>query len=638
MAPNPKKSLTKYSSLCDEKVNKALKFIDDNKDGLTTRTLPIAEAHAKVIQDQFSKMEKKWQDDFMDEVMDDDTLYDELSNMVKIASTKVEKCVDKLTKILKEYDLGTGASASSLTKSPKMDNSFKPPILPASSNLEEFYSWEAQFLGHLKLNEAFLKETNQETCRLFITCLLDSKIQAALNTDVSVTIATPIKSTGEEKSILKWLKDHLLRHSPLFIRRYEYSNCRQKLKESFGDWWTRKLMKAKECDLDKVDVESIQITELICGIVDQRLREDILRLKDPTLEVLVAMGKRYDTSAKIQKDNFGGEEAQVNKISEYKKARNDKFDKARENNATKSKCKHCGWFKCQLGPDNVCKAKNMECHACGRKGHISPACRSKEEVVKSNVVRAMGIKVETSKASPDWRNWSPEKLSLNKDLEFFLGWKAELFNFVDSLDHNWPEFPLEDLLEPQLLELVEERMGDSVEIFKDSDFECFVNELHDIFEDHVTDDEDQIEDALDDEESDVMKIASTGCGAANVDFAHTNASGAADRDCAAKAIIIPDKPDHIKLHPHGGRGESGVISEWLLTKRLLESADTRSVSAESVPGDGLGVTLEESADTRRVYAETSEFDPGGLDGVPKDQHLVGIRGRGVSGVNVYRLI
>ena len=63
-------------------------------------------------------------------------------------------------------------------------------------------------------------------------------------------------------------------------------------------------MKAKECDLEKVTVESIQIMELICGIVDERLREEILRIKDPTLETLVALGKRFDTSAKVQKENL----------------------------------------------------------------------------------------------------------------------------------------------------------------------------------------------------------------------------------------------------------------------------------------------------------------------------------------------
>ena len=60
--------------------------------------------------------------------------------------------------------------------------------------------------------------------------------------------------------------------------------------------------------------------ELICGISRW---DEILKLKDPTLDELVVLGKCYDTSAKIQKANFG-EEAKINKVSDYQKSKNDK--------------------------------------------------------------------------------------------------------------------------------------------------------------------------------------------------------------------------------------------------------------------------------------------------------------------------
>ena len=52
MAPDPKRSLKYYSGLCDEKVAKAVKFLEDNKGGLTARTMPVAETHSKAIKDQ----------------------------------------------------------------------------------------------------------------------------------------------------------------------------------------------------------------------------------------------------------------------------------------------------------------------------------------------------------------------------------------------------------------------------------------------------------------------------------------------------------------------------------------------------------------------------------------------------------
>ena len=499
-----KRSMTSHNTWVNDSIKRAKKFIDDNPDGLSTPgDRKVAERLIGKIEENITNMKTKWTTVFEPELEKDDPndLFDEWDQKVHDADQKAENQIDELRAAIKTFETksattATNSSSPSDSKQPKMDNSFKPPILVASSTLEEFYSWEEQFLGHYKLNEAFLIQTNQDTRRIFVTCLLDSKIQAALKTDTSITLDTPIGSTNQENSLLKWLKDHLLRDSPLFIRRYEYSNCRQRPKESFGDWWTRKLMKAKECELNTVDMESVQITELICGIVDQRLREDILRLKDPTLDQLVAMGKRYDTSAKIQKDNFK-EEVQVNKVSEYRRAKNQKNNPVNVNNDPESSnkstnCKYCGYPKCRFkGPKDICKAKDMQCHKCGQTGHISPACQS-EEVVKSKTakVRVMGVKVEKKKSFPEL----PEKLSLDKGLESFLEWK-------DHLGHNWKQFLLEDLLEPQLLELVEERTGESVELSEDLDFECLVNELQDIFDEEATndslyDEDDQIDDEI----------------------------------------------------------------------------------------------------------------------------------------------
>ena len=304
---NHKRSIAAYETKCNGFINGAETFAGANFAGLTIVGLERAKLHVQDLTDQCSRMETRWEDEFKGQLEAENTpLHDELEARVTSAGQKVRKAIDILYELMEKPTMASSASVASTPKAkPKMDNSFKPPVLAASTTLEEFYTWEAHFLGHFKLNEAFLKETNQETRRLFLTCLLDSKIQAALSTDILVTLDTPIRADNEEESILKWLKDHLLRHSPLFIRRFEYSNCRQRPKETFGDWWTRKKMKAKECDLAKVDADSIQITELICGIQNQELRKDILRRKDPTLVELVALGNRYDTSARIQKVNLG---------------------------------------------------------------------------------------------------------------------------------------------------------------------------------------------------------------------------------------------------------------------------------------------------------------------------------------------
>ena len=368
MAPDPKRSLKYYSGLCDEKVEKAVKFLEDNKGGLTARTMPVAETHSKVIKDQFVKMEKKWQDEFMAKVIDeeDDDLYEQINGMVKAAEAKVEECADKLDKALKDYDLGTGG-ASVPTKATKLDNSFKPdPILTFENNLEEFNAWSRSFVAHYDSNKEYLGTATEEIRRQFLNNCIDAKLQASLIVDDSVTMATRIE--GDDGLIAK-LKAYILRDLPVFIRRYHYSNCKQGPKETFGSWWTRKQLKAAECDLETVKKEDLQVTELICGISDPKLRQEILKMKEPKLAELVAMGHSFDTAAKLEKNNFNNE-VQVNKVSEYRRSKRAEWQKEKDLDDAKATCPYCG----KSHGNKTCWAKDKECSSCGEKGHYKVVC------------------------------------------------------------------------------------------------------------------------------------------------------------------------------------------------------------------------------------------------------------------------
>ena len=242
MAPDPKRSIATFERRCQDLISKAERFINDHKvSGLTIRTSKFAEAHVVGLEEQFQRMNKKWQDELEDKAFEDsETLHAELDKRVTETKNQVDKCVEDLQKMLEKNDSSTVAAAAVASKALKLDNSFKPQILPASSNLEEFYSWERSFLGHHQQNKTFLEASSPQLRQLFVTDLLDSKLQSALVTDSTVTEETPIVGTdgNDENSILSWVKRRVLRHKPLFIRRFEYSNCQQKPREPFGDWWT----------------------------------------------------------------------------------------------------------------------------------------------------------------------------------------------------------------------------------------------------------------------------------------------------------------------------------------------------------------------------------------------------------------
>ena len=74
-----------------------------------------------------------------------------------------------------------------------------------------------------------------------------------------------------------------------------------------------------------------------------------------------------------------------------------------------------------------------------------------------------------------------EKLSLGDGLQYFLEWKAQLFDFVEICGLQFHEFPMEEYLECHLFEVLMDQ---------DLNFETFVQELHEIFQE-FNDEEDK---------------------------------------------------------------------------------------------------------------------------------------------------
>ena len=402
-----KRSIGQYEGRCSSLIAEAENFNGANNAGLTVVGMERAKMHVADLKAQFSRMELRWENDFKAELEESDqTAHDDLENRVYETGKKIRKVVDVLFALMEKPMLSSSATPpAAVSKShPKMDTGFKPALLPASSNLEEYNKWEKDFLSHLDLNKDFLAASSEQMKRTFFTTLLDGKIQAALDTDDTMTLDVPITSANNDtKTLLKWLRAYVLRHSPLYIRRYQYSLCKQLTKESFQDFWTRKLTKARECDLQNIDANAVQITELIIGINNPKMREECLKLKDPKLADLVAIGLQSDLAASVKKDNFGGGDAAVLKTSEYQNSKKKNWNSAKQEpqkagnsgphgggikggnsnhpgrpggnseRFNKNPCKVCGYADCDKRP---CPKSERFCPNCGKKGHGFKVCPS----------------------------------------------------------------------------------------------------------------------------------------------------------------------------------------------------------------------------------------------------------------------
>ena len=132
------------------------------------------------------------------------------------------------------------------------------------------------------------------------------------------------------------------------------------------------------------------LTALICGVADEKLRNEFLRTEDPTVEKLVKIAEQWHASDQISSQMKRQSRSACNKTSSYqseKKAnfvnQNQNRSKSQSRTARPDKNGNCyfcaGPFKnkCAEGQCRV-KVEQWECNNCGKNGHTKKACLSRK--------------------------------------------------------------------------------------------------------------------------------------------------------------------------------------------------------------------------------------------------------------------
>ena len=380
---NAKNSIQGYVNACRRKISKADEFMKEFEDGDVMSNDEDGEANGmiKSLKEQFERLELDWQNNLQNtcEVTD----FVSLQEFVGRTEEEINKCIKDIRAFVRKHKANTANAVSAATtptnnSTPRFDTSLKPnQNLLASCNLEEFNMWVDQFTAYFNFNEKVFRTQGPEVRRQFLNNCIDVKLQNALRTDDTITQATAV--LGEDGFLAK-LKDIFLKDFPIFVRRYQFNQCKQGSRQPFTEWWVLKKSKASECDLDKITKDEVMMLELISGVNDPKLREEFLKTKDPTLEKLVGIAEQWQTASNVGK-NFSST-SNCYKTSDYKANKNNQWQKdrgnsqARSNNShdhqSRSKCRKCGFSKCKGG--NECYAKNQTCFNCDRQGHLQSMC------------------------------------------------------------------------------------------------------------------------------------------------------------------------------------------------------------------------------------------------------------------------
>ena len=272
-----------------------------------------------VLNEKQRNIENRWQGEFEAQLSNED--WEKISVDVERVVDDVDKAQSDLRKwiVTKQGENAPNPGAAQAQgggqvkdSAARIVESFKPQTLTRDHTLEEFNAWRQLFKGYYQANEKLLVAKGAEFQRNFLFSVIDAKFQVLLQTDETVTDETPIMGPN---NLLAKLKASFMAAYPLYVRRYHFHEYRQEKGQSFPDWWNTKKLKAQECDLENINKESVMLTALICGVADEKLRNEFLKTEDPTVEKLVKIAEQWHASDQISSQMKRQSRSACNKTS-----------------------------------------------------------------------------------------------------------------------------------------------------------------------------------------------------------------------------------------------------------------------------------------------------------------------------------
>lgn len=233
--------------------------------------------------------------------------------------------------------------------------------------------------------------------------------------------------------IWKVLANYYSPKTHVMTERFKFLKSTQMLGESMQDFVARIKHLAEKCnfgsyiptdlpnctELRKKALEEYLRDQLILGVADAHMQQQLLSKVEPTFEECVLLATNLESSRKNQ-ESLAGNTYQVNavrsrQVNFHKGGKADGRDRSRSRSAYHSPgrpksatskkhvaseqatCNRCG----KSGANHTfttCPAKKYVCHICSRRGHISSVCDQRESAKTVRETSNM-VKVTTAKKS-----------------------------------------------------------------------------------------------------------------------------------------------------------------------------------------------------------------------------------------------
>ena len=198
-------------------------------------------------------------------------------------------------------------------------------------------------------------------------------------------LAPDLPSTKSFDQIVAAAGKHFNPKPSSIVQRFRFNSRSRKEGESVADFVAQLRQLSEHCQFGEALSDMLR-DRIVCGINDQRIQRRLLSESDLTLakamELSLAM-ESADKDANTLKTGATGASAQpvLQLPATMGRGRTVKRNSPRANQQSSSASCYCCHGK-HLA--TVCPFMDAQCHSCGKKGHISKACRSRRNPTKTS--------------------------------------------------------------------------------------------------------------------------------------------------------------------------------------------------------------------------------------------------------------